>query len=226
MTRALLALAAVLVLSGCSFEPRLTDQSVLYVDTWVKRNNPEFYVEPLKSPPAPLSALVAPFRVTQDIAAPRELGAELTRILWQTWARDRVFPKLVFEQGLIFAPTPQLVAKARQMGLPLVVTGAVTYIYSGGTRGDSALSLNVEILDAATGERIWSMAHAGRMETGLNEDYILFARKNRMPQEPLQAIVSVLAADLGSRIANWNYGAVPPPPAGPNPAPPPPPPAQ
>lgn len=209
------------ILAGCAIEPKLTDKSVVLVDNWTRRNNPDVYVQPMHSPPVPATALIVPFEVTQDIAGSQELGEQVTRIFWQTWTRDRVFPKLLFEGRMRSATTPQAVAAARRLGVDLVVVGKITYIMSGGTRGDSGVSLSCDIIDVRSGERLWSMAHAGTLEAGLTEDFILFTRRNRMPADPIYAITSTLAMDMGGTIIKWNYGAKTPPPAGPNPPPPP-----
>jgi hypothetical protein len=214
------------VLPGCGIEPKLTDKSVLSVDNWTRRNNPDIYITPMRSPAVPTTALMVPFHVTQDIPAAPELGEQITRIVWQTWTRDRVFPKLLYEPGMRLASTAQAVATARRLGVDLAIVGKITYLMSGGTRGDSGVAFSFEIIDVKSGERLWSMAHAGTMETGLTEDYILIARKNRMPTDPIYAITTTLAADMGGTIINWNYGAKTPPPAAPNPTPAQPQPAQ
>lgn len=213
-------LLGLLLLAGCAVEPKLADKHTVYIDNYTRRDNPEVYVEPMRSPPTPVSALVVPFQVTQDIAGSQELGEQLTRIVWQTWTRDRVFPKLLYEANLRNGTTPQAVALARKLGLDVVVVGKFTYVMSGGTRGDSGVSFTCDVIDVRNGERLWSMAHTGTMETGLNEDYIIFARKNRMPTDPLAAITATLAMDMGGPITKWNYGYKAPPPANPNPAPP------
>ena len=216
----LCALATLAVLTGCAVEPKISDKSTLYIDNYTRRGNPEVYVEPMRSPPVPVSALIVPFEVTQDMAGSQELGEQLTRVVWQTWTRDRVFPKILYEASLRGASTPRAVALARKLGLDVVIVGKFTYVLSGGTRGDSGVSFTFDVIDVRNGERLWSMAEAGTMETGLVEDYILFARKNRMPTDPLTAITSTLAMDMGGPMTKWNYGFVPPPPAPPNPAPP------
>ncbi|MFZ5810710.1 MAG: hypothetical protein ACOY4F_01560 [Thermodesulfobacteriota bacterium] len=221
--RWLFAVFLAVFLTACSVEPRLTSLSIVSIDTWVKRNNPDFYIEPLASPGTPMTALIVPFRVNQNIEYARGLGEQVTKYVWQTWTRDRVFPKFLFEQGAPAMSAAQAVALARKRGVDLAVTGAVTYIISGGTRGDSAVSISMEVFDAASGERLWSMAHGGRIETGQTRDYIFFAKQNRMPEDPIYAVTTVLAADMGGMVTNWNYGHKPPPPAAPNPPPPPPP---
>ncbi|WP_052360203.1 hypothetical protein [Solidesulfovibrio alcoholivorans] len=216
----LLGLALCLLVAACAVEPKLSDKHTFYIDNYTRRGNPEVYVEPMRSPPRPVGALIVPFQVTQDIAYPQELGEQLTRIVWQTWTRDRVFPKLIYEANLRNATTPQAVALARKMGLDVVIVGKFTYVMSGGTRGDSGVSFTFDVIDVQSGERLWSMAHAGTMETGLTEDYIIFARKNRMPTDPLSAITATLAMDMGGPMTKWDYGYVPPKPAAPNPTPP------
>jgi hypothetical protein len=218
--RCLCLLLTACFLSACGIDPKISDKSTLFVDSWTKRNNPDVYVEPLRAPTTPLSALIVPFQVTQDMAGSDELGEQLTRIVWQTWTRDRVFPKLIYENHLRNATTPQAVALARKMGIDTVVVGKFTYIMSGGSRGNTGVSFTFDVIDVRNGERLWSMAHGGTMETGITEDYIVFARKNRMPIDPLSGVVATLAMDMGGPITKWNYGFQPPPPANPNPAPP------
>ncbi len=224
-TSLLSVMALTLALSACAVEPKVSDRSLVYIDSWVKRNNPQVYIEPISSPPVPQSAMIIPFEVTQDIYYPKELAEQITQVFWQTWTRDRVMPKLIYEPRFRYGTLPQAIALARKMGVNMVITGRITYILAGGSAGNSALSLNVEAYDAATGERVWSMAHAGSVEKGLTEDYILFFRQNRLPMDPLYGIITVLAADMGGTVTNWNYNAsgggapVPEPPNPPVPAP-------
>jgi hypothetical protein len=218
-------IALTLALSACAVDPKISDRSVLYIDAWVKRNNPQIYVEPLTSPPMPMTAMIIPFEITQDIYYPKELGAQITQVFWQTWTRDRVLPKLIYEPRLRYGNLPQAMAQARKMGLNLLITGRITYLLAGGTTGNSGVSLSVEAFDVNSGERVWSMADAGSVESSMKEDYIIFFRKNRLPTDPLYAIVSVLAADMGGTVINWNYGYRPPEADGASPAEPPNPPA-
>jgi hypothetical protein len=219
--RWLFAVFLAVSLTACSVEPRLTSQSIVSIDAWVKRNNPDFYIEPLVAPGTPMSALIVPFRVNQNIEYAGAWVSSDQVCLADLDARP-VFPKFLFEQGAPAMSAAQAVALARKRGVDLAVTGAVTYIISGGKRGDSAVSISMEIFDAASGARLWSMAHGGRIETGQPRAYIFFAKQNRMPEDPIYAVTTVLAADMGGMVTNWNYGHKPPPPAAPNPPPPPP----
>lgn len=220
---AVIFLSLAVTLASCSMEPRLTSLSIVSVDAWVKRNNPAVYVEPMTAPGTPMTAMIVPFPLTQNINYMKLLGDQITSYVWQTWTRDRVFPKFLYEQAQVPLSRPQAMALARKRGVDLLVTGSVTRLLAGGTRGDTSISLSIEIFDVATGERLWSMAHGGLIETGQTRDYIFFAKQNRMPEDPVYAVTTVLAADMGGMVTNWNYGQKPPPPAAPNPAPPPPP---
>jgi hypothetical protein len=121
--RWLFAVFLAVSLTACSVEPRLTSQSIVSIDAWVKRNNPDFYIEPLVAPGTPMSALIVPFRVNQNIEYARGLGEQVTKYVWQTWTRDRVFPKFLFEQGAPAMSAAQAVALARKRGVDLAVTG-------------------------------------------------------------------------------------------------------
>ncbi len=219
-----------LLVAACAVDPKISNWSDVYIDAWVKRNNPQVYVIPTSSPPMPYSALIVPFNISQEIYAPKALGAQLTKIVWQAWAADRVFPKLLYNDKLVDATPAAAIALGRKMGVNMVVTGTVTYLLAGGTRGSTAVSLELEGYDTATGERLFAMAHSGRIDTPMKEDYILFFRKYRLPQDPVYAIVSLLAQDMGATLTNWNYGYQPPEPdeegevAPPNPPSPPSPP--
>ncbi|GAB6036957.1 lipoprotein [Fundidesulfovibrio butyratiphilus] len=206
MRRIAIVLALATALAACAFDPKLTEQSTLYVDAWVKRNNPAVYVQPMNAPSRPFKALIVPFKVQQDILSARDLGKQLTEVFWQIWSRDGVFPACYYEQGVDNVTPEQAVLMARDRGADCAVVGRIGYLLAGGTQSDSAISLSVEIFDVNTGQRIWSMAHAGRMEPGKADDFILFTRKTRMPMDPLWAIMTGLAADLGGPVKNWNYG--------------------
>lgn len=201
-----LALAVALTVTACGFSPRLTEQSVLYVDTWVKRNNPSVYVQPQNAPKRPFKAVILPFKIQQALDNSREISKQLTEVFWQTWTRDGVFPSIFYEPAMEGASKEQAILIGRDRGADCVVTGRIVYLLAGGTRSDSAISVAFEIFDVNSGQRIWSMAHTGRMEAGLTTDYVIFKRENRMPMDPLWAIMTALAADTGGPIKKWNAG--------------------
>ncbi|MBF0481366.1 MAG: hypothetical protein HQK81_10665 [Desulfovibrionaceae bacterium] len=211
MKSRILPLTSILLLLGliaCAMEPRLTSLSIVYLDAYVKRESPAVYVQPTKAPPAPLKALIIPFTVGQDIASAKSIGTQITEIFWQGWNKDQVFPTLLYDTSLDYKTPEQIMLIARDRGVDLVVNGNITHVLAGGTQGDSMVGLNLQILDVKTGSRIWHMAQAGRMEPGMQHDFIIAMTRNRMPTDPIYAIVSCLAADTGDIIKNWNYNLI------------------
>ena len=77
-----------------------------------------------------------------------------------------------------------------------------------GTQGDSMIGLNLQIFDVKNGQPVWHMAQAGRMEPGMTHDFIIAMTRNRMPTDPINAIVMCLAHDTGELIKNWNYDLI------------------
>lgn len=202
---ALCLVASLLLLCvACAVDPGISNPSRLYVDQWVKRGQPLTYVEPMSSPARPYKALIVPFRMTQDIPYPIELSRQITNIIWEIWSQENIFPTLVYEPLATSANVDQAILLARDRGLDAVIVGEIPYFLAGGTSGQTAVSMKADVYDVKNGKRIWSMAHAGRMEAGLDEDYILFIRKNRMPQDPVYAVVAALAHDVAGQMRNWN----------------------
>jgi len=217
----LAALCLAALLGGCAANVQLAQKPVLYVDEWVRRPDPSIIVRPENSPISPLSAVIVPLRVAQSMDMRHEVGRGVTRVIWQTWLADKVFPGLAFdEQNHWTGPDAALKRHARS-GADLVIGGTITNIMFGGTAGETTISLTLEIYDARTGALLWSMAHAGMMANAQTMDYILLDRVSRLPDDPLHAIVTVLAHELGEPVRLWNQ---PPPPepdedAGPAPKP-------
>lgn len=206
MKKIAIILALATALAGCAYEPKLTEQSHLYVDAWVKRNNPAVFVQPQNAPSRPFKAVVLPFKIQQDIPYGRDLSRQLTEVFWQTWSQDGVFPTLFYEPSMEGGTTEQAILVGRDRGADCVVVGRINYLLAGGTRSDSAVSLTFEIFDVSTSQRIWSMSHSGRIDIGKIDDFIFFKRETRMPQDPLWSIMTALAHDTGGPIKKWNGG--------------------
>jgi len=206
MKRIAIFLALAALLSGCAYEPKLAEQSVLYVDVHVKRNNPSVFVQPLNAPSRPFKAVVLPFAVQQDVYNARHISKQLTEVFANTWMQDQVFPTIFYEPALEGLSPEQAILVGRDRGADCVVVGKYSYILAGGTRSDSAVSFSFEIFDVNSGQRIWSMAQSGRMDPDRSADYILFRRESRLPQDPLWTIMTALAHDTGGPIKKWNTG--------------------
>jgi len=207
MKRIVIILALAASLSACAVAPNLAEQSTLYTDVNVKRDNPSVFVQPQNAPSRPFKAVVLPFAMQQDVINARHVSKQLTEIFANTWMQDKVFPTLFYEPTQEGLTREQAILVARDRGADCVVVGRLAYLLDGGTRSDSAVSLSFEIFDVNSGQRIWSMAQAGRIDPGRSSDYVLFKRESRMPQDPMWAIISTLAHDTGGPIKKWNTGA-------------------
>ncbi|MDR1946835.1 MAG: hypothetical protein LBQ51_06690 [Desulfovibrio sp.] len=186
-----------------------SDKNIIYRDQWVRRNPPEVHVQPRSAPPDGLRALFVPFRVTQPMENPVPLGYGMARTVWQTWLTMRVFPNLEFSGD----DTPYRRDRAAELGrrrnADLVIGGFVTYVYAGGTAGDTRLSLQIEAHDVPSGQLVWSMAQSGLIPAAQSTDFFLFTTRSRMPADPLHAVAQALASDMGLEVRNWMSGPAP-----------------
>lgn len=208
MTRraALLFPALLLLLAACAIRPEITEPPTLYVDEWVHRAwTPQATVQPAGRPMTPQKALFFPLanRLRMDNA--QHVAQELSRVFWGRWLALRVFDSLPFAENEPWKSPAAAVARARAAGADLAVGGEITYLLFGGSAGTSTVSLRLDIYDTASGEMLWSMAHAGTMAAETASDYILFTKKNRLPTEPTATIMAALAEDLGKPVKLWNW---------------------
>lgn len=206
MKRLAIIIALAAALGGCAYDIKPSEQSVLHVDVYVKRNNPTVYVQPVNAPARPFKAVVLPFAIQQDVDNSRHISKQLTEVFANTWSQDQVFPTIFYEPTQEGLTKEQAILVARDRRVDCVVMGRYTYILAGGTRSDSAVSLSLEIFDANTGQRIWQISQAGRMDPDRSSDFMFFRKENRMPQDPLWSIVTTLAHDTGGTIKKWNQG--------------------
>lgn len=190
-----------------NFDP--SDKTIIYRDSWVQRNKPEVHVRPVSTAPSDIKVLFTPFRVTQPMDNPTVLGYTAARTMWQTWLTMRIFPNMEFTGDDTPYRRDRAVALARSRGADMVIGGFVTYVYAGGTAGDSQIAVQVEAHDARTGQLVWSMAQSGFIPASRKNDYFLFATKTRMPSDPLHAIVQAIASDMGVQLQDWVSGPVP-----------------
>ena len=220
MMKALLCLPVICLLAGCATTQAVQEHMdvglgkgkaiTYYRDQWVLRAPPEVHVQPVSQPGEELSVLFVPFRVTQQMPNPSIIGYTEARVIWQTWQTMRLFPNMEFSTDDTPYRRDRALQLARERGAQLVVGGFVTYLYAGGTAGDSQVAIQLEIHDTRSGQPVWSMAQSGMIPASRYNDYVLFATRTRLPSDPIHAITRALAADMGAVIQNWQS---PPPPA-------------
>lgn len=211
MKNYLFLLLLLIGLSGCatanfiddSTHFELATQPTFFRNQWVRLSPAEVHVEPLHEVAYAPKVLFIPFRVTQDMEHARTAGYSAGRTVWQTWTGMRVFPTMEFTGD----PTPYrrdtAVMQARKRGADLVIGGFVTYLYPGGTAGDTQIALQIEGIDVHSGQVVWSLSQSASMPASTKKDYLLFAVKEKMPSDPLYMCTKSIAQDLGSYVKRW-----------------------
>lgn len=201
----ILALAAMFLLSACAVDADLSGPRRVYIDEPVERpDGPEIYVQPMNRPLMPQTVLFIPFRINPSVDQADFLETELSRTFWRTWLAAGVSPVLAFDEGRAWRGEDDAVSRARKAGADLAVSGEITYLMFGGTTGQTAVSLRLYVLDAATGTLLWSMAHAGHVAMGPSRDYIFFTQHSRMPADPMHVILTTLAHEMAQPVRFWN----------------------
>ncbi len=199
-----LALPLLLLLAACGHvDLAVTDQTRIYRDAPVQRTPLLVSVQPKERTYAPIKALVYPLWVSQQTIDQRTIGRSLGRVMVQTWNARQLFPVLVYDEDLIYRNAEKAVAQGRIRGADVVVTGVVSYYYDGGSLDDSGISLRVNIYDTRTGQALFSMEQAARIESHLVEDWILWSARTRLPPSPMQAMIAAIAQDMTVPLASW-----------------------
>ncbi|MGE4557638.1 MAG: OmpA family protein [Desulfovibrionaceae bacterium] len=211
MKHVIFAAAAVLgaaLFVGCgNLHSRVVNQSTWHMDAPVQRSNLMIYVKPQSRHNRPLSALFFPLRVTQDTQDTNFLGRQCGKLMWQVWTSKEVFRTLAYDEDLFMRSPRYAAAEARRRGADLAVIGSVPYLLAGGTAGDSAVSIQLKILDARSGETLISLDESARLENVLQDDYIFWVRKTRLPDSPIYVAVSTIAEDMALPVKAWSGGA-------------------
>ncbi|MEW5775065.1 MAG: hypothetical protein AB1916_16220 [Thermodesulfobacteriota bacterium] len=201
-----LLLAPALLLAACAVSPDLAQPPTFYIDEYVHRDFfPQSTVTPADKPRIPQTAMFFPLANRLHMKDATHVAKELSRVFWGRWLKLQVFDTLPFAENEPWKDPAAAVARARAAGFDLAVGGEFTYLLFGGSAGTSTVSLRLDIYDTASGELIWSMAHAGTMAAETTRDYFVLAVKNRLPTEPAAAIVAALAEDLGKPVREWNW---------------------
>ena len=210
LPRLLCVLPLLMLLAACGNMPvtmsgGLSTPYKVQVNDWVYRNPPAVYVHPEGTPTQPPTGLFVPLRVTQVTSNPLTISRNLSRQIWQVWLSQRAFSTLEYAENATPFLLNESLALARRKGAQLLVGGYITHFLDGGTVGDSAVSMSIEIYDVASGALLWSMTQGGSMEQQKANDFYIFQVQARMPADPVGLILRTLASDMGMEVYNWVY---------------------
>ncbi len=150
----------------------------------------------------PTALLLAP-RLLQPMDKGSQTAAEIGRVLWQVFLDEEVFAILEYSEQTEWTERSQALSRARARAADLAVAVEITHLLAGGTVGESALALRVYVYDTGTGMLLWSMEHSGRMKNGLDQDFIFYLDRTRMPSDPLYALTAALSRDLAAPLKLW-----------------------
>lgn len=232
VTRIIIGLLAVvlLALGGCSFSgvadsvsemipepvkttvdrsmpdaasPSLTSPPDIVWDQWVRKGEVQVYVRPKTEPAVQPTVLFFPFMPRMDIPQAKHISREISRQVWQSWVSEELFPVMEYADYAEYYTPERAVSLARMRGADLVAGGYVTNYMAGGTAGDTYVALQIEIYDANSGALVWSMAHAGMMQSERTRDFIVFSARTRLPGDPTVAIVQALSHDMAAPMWTW-----------------------
>lgn len=193
---------------GCAIEPQFGPQT-LYLDATVQRTAIRQSIVPENRPSFPMKAIIYPFWVEQDfdLDSLQKISVESTRAFWMVWSENRLFSTFHFSEQAI--PLGTSWPESAGTNYDLVIIGRISQLFFGGNQGTTTLSLHVEIFDAKTGLRIWTMDHAGTIQGDFDKDYLLFRKRQRMPLDPYAAILTTLAKDMAQPIREWTSPRTP-----------------
>ncbi len=182
----------------------LASQPVYYQDAKVQHGSPQVIISPTTQPNRQLTALMVPFRLTQQSTEAKQIGRDVSRLFWQVFLGEQIFPIIEYDENAL----PYRADYSQRQGVgkkaEIVIGGQITQYYSGGAQGVSSLSVTLEIWDLATGNLIWSVSQAASLDpTGYN-DYIVMSTRKRIPADPMWMISTTVARDIAGIIGAWS----------------------
>ncbi len=163
------------------------------------------YVQPNASPKQALRGLFVPLRVTQDIASPKNISHNISRQVWQVWLAQKSFAALEYDDRVVPFQVSDALQVAKSRGANVLVGGYITHFMDSGGVGTSAISMQIELYDVATGTLLWSMAQGGSIDKQQPTDLFIVGIQDRMPADPMGLTARSVGYDLGMKVYNWVY---------------------
>lgn len=213
MKKIFLFLLIGLFLGGCTYTGKHISQEAPFTVAY-----PYIYSAPIiEKSPAPLgqyplkawesketSALFFPFYYNpgkRNLSLEKSLGI----LFYQTWQGERVFSQSFFWPENISSKQEALQI-AQSKNTDFAVIGEITYLLDGGSLTNTALSLHLEIYSIPNLELLWSLDHAGRLDSSVDIDWYIIKRRVILPEDGISYLLRRLALDLAKPIKTWALG--------------------
>ncbi len=188
---------------SCSYTELQIAKPHLHIDVPIQKSQLMTYVQPTSRQTTPLKALIYPMWINQLYPKRLELGKSFSHIFHNAWAQERLFPAQELDDSLIFRSSEKAVREARTRGADVVIILTCPYFYAGHTLDDTKITVQMDMYETTAGHLIYSMQQAAVIEFKAKEDWIFFAKENRMPADPLLGCLWSIAKDMAIPIKSW-----------------------
>lgn len=203
MKKALL-FALLLTMTACAYvDPSITDQTKVYYDSPVRKSPLQVSIHPKGKQFRPLTAYFHPFVIQQENSDYAHLSDAFAQIFLNAWTEERLFPIMEYQPGTPYRGLRMALDTARRRGADVLILGKIPYFYAGHTLDDTAITIQLDIYAAGSGDLIWTMMQSGRIEEKMPDDYIYFRHEYRLSEAPFNKIIRAMAKDMAIPLAAW-----------------------
>ncbi len=172
------------------------------------RGVPNYIIYPLTYPQSLPSAYMVPFKINSNFDNKKFLELELTKILYNNWLKNRVFPKFIMSEQPI-DNLDKAILMAKKTKCDLLIYPQISYLMFGGKTSTTRVAIKIDIYDTEKGLLIWSITHAGEIKPMTEKDYIFWKIRPNMSPFPEAVIIDALSTDIYPPIKRWVRGEVP-----------------
>lgn len=193
-----------LTLSACGYvDLSVTDQTKIYTDVPVRKSSLQVAVHPRSKQFRPLTAYFYPFAIRQQNSDYAHLSTAFAQIFRNVWMEKQLFPIMEFQPNTPYEGVEAALYRARLRGADLLILGSVPYFYAGNNIDDTAITIQMDVYAAGSGDLLWSMTQSGRIEAKLPDDYIYFRHEHRLSEGPFNKIIRSIAEDMAVPLMAW-----------------------
>ena len=193
-----------LTLPACGYvDLSVTDQTKIYTNVPVRKSSLQVAVHPRSKQFRPLTAYFHPFVIRQQNSDYAHLSTAFAQIFRNVWSEKQLFPIMEFQPNARYMGLESALDTARRRGADLLILGSVPYFFAGNNIDDTAITIQMDIYAAGSGNLLWSMLQSGRIEAKLPDDYIYFRHEHRLSEGPFNKIIRSIADDMAVPLMGW-----------------------